>query len=176
MAVLEPVTRLFYGVAAGLLGLLSLAMLAIALYELGHAALAGEAVLRQTLESIGLVTIAIAVFEVGKFLVEEELVRERQLRSVLESRRSLTKFLTLIVIIMALEGIVLIFEVKLENVAELIYPTALLAVAVLAVVGLGLFQRLSAEGGSNLIGDDPPDGGPHAPDSDGAETNPPHAG
>ena len=61
-------------------------------------------------------TIAIAVFEVGKFMVEEELIRERQLRSVLEARRSLTKFVTIVIITLSLEGLVLVFETKLEHV------------------------------------------------------------
>jgi hypothetical protein len=119
-----------------------------------------EGILNQTLQSIGLVTIAMAVFEVAKFLVEEELIRERQLRSVLEARRSLTKFFTIIVIVLSLEAIVLVFETKLEAISDLIYPTALMAVAVAAVIGLGLFQRLSAEGGSNRIGEDPGSPGP----------------
>ena len=42
-----------------------------------------------------------------------------------------------------MEGIVLVFEVKLEELDRLIYPTALMAVAILALVGLGLFRRLT---------------------------------
>ena len=108
------------------------------------------------------VTIAIAVFEVGKFMVEEELIRERQLRSVLEARRSLTKFVKIVIITLSLEGLVLVFETKLEHVAELIYPTALLMVAVLAVVGLGVFQRLTSDSTGNEIGADRPGHGPSA--------------
>jgi hypothetical protein len=49
---------------------------------------------------------------------------------------------------------VLLFETKLQNIRELIYPTLLMAVGVMALVGLGLFQRFSAQGGSNRIGPD----------------------
>jgi hypothetical protein len=147
-------SKIFYGVAALVLVVFSATLLFVAVSHLLSAVLRQQDVLHQTLESIGLVTIAIAVFEVAKFLVEEELIRERQLRSVLEARRSLTKFLTIIIITLSLEAIVLVFETKLERVADLIYPTALMAVAVAAVIGLGLFQRLSAHGGSNRIGED----------------------
>lgn len=150
----ELASRAFFAGAATLLGLFSLSLLCVAAYQLIHALLAGGSVLHPILESIGLITIAVAVFDVAKFLVEEELISERQLRSVIEARRSLTKFFTIIIIIVALEAIVLLFETKLENVRDLVYPTMLMAVGVLALVGLGLFQHLSAEGGSNRIGPD----------------------
>ena len=137
MALLASGSKLFYAAAASGLTSFAVALLGIAGYRLVIAASRDWNILHQTLECIGLVTIAIAVFEVGKFMVEEELVRERQLRSVLEARRSLTKFLTIVIITLSLEGLVLVFETKLEHVADLIYPTALLTVAVLAVVGHG---------------------------------------
>ena len=154
MAALMGGSKIFYMIAAVVLVLFSITLLVVAVWHLLSAILQQQDVLHQTLESIGLVTIAIAVFEVAKFLVEEELIRERQLRSVLEARRSLTKFFTIIIITLSLEAIVLVFETKLERIADLIYPTALMAVAVLAVIGLGLFQRLSAHGGNNQIGED----------------------
>jgi hypothetical protein len=155
MGLLAGGSKLFYGAAATVLALLSVTLLVVAAWGLVGAVALRQEILHQTLESIGLVTIAIAVYEVAKFLAEEELVRERQLRSVLEARRSLTKFLSIVIITLSLEAIVLVFETKLERVADLIYPTALMAVAVATVVGLGLFQWLSAGGGSNRIGDDP---------------------
>ena len=162
MALLAGGSKLFYAAAAFALTLFAVALLAIAAYRLVAAASRDWNILHQTLECIGLVTIAIAVFEVGKFMVEEELIRERQLRSVLEARRSLTKFVTIVIITLSLEGLVLVFETKLEHVAELIYPTALLMVAVLAVVGLGVFQRLTSDSTGNEIGADRPGHGPSA--------------
>jgi len=155
MGILERAARIFYTCAAGLLALLSVLLLIIAAVQLVLEPIRGHSLLNQVLESIGLVVIALAVLDVAKFLVEEEAIHNRQLRSVLESRRSLTKFLTIIIIALSLEAIVLVFETQLENISDLIYPTTLMAVAVLAVIGLGLFQRLSAHGGSNKIGDDP---------------------
>jgi hypothetical protein len=154
MSALMGGSKIFYAVAAGVLVLFSATLMVVAVWHLLSAVLRQQDVLHQTLESIGLVTISIAVFEVAKFLLEEELIRERQLRSVLEARRSLTKFFTIIIITLSLEAIVLVFETKLERIGDLIYPTALMAVAVAAVIGLGLFQRLSADGGSNRIGED----------------------
>ena len=154
MVLLASGSKLFYAATALALVGLAVALLVTSAYRWLAAARRDWDVLNQTLECIGLVTIAIAVFEVGKFMVEEELIRERQLRSVLESRRSLTKFLTIVVITLSLEGLVLVFETKLEHIADLIYPTALLLVAALTVVALGVFQRLSSESAGNRIGAD----------------------
>jgi hypothetical protein len=159
-------SRLFFGAAALLMGLFAVSLLGAAGYQLLAAALRSEDLLHPTLESIGLITIAVAVFHVTRFLLEEEITGGRELRSVLESRRSLTMFFTIVIITLALEALVLVFGTKLEAMPDLIYPTALMAVAVLALVGLGAFQRLSAEGGSNLIG----------PDRGGGDTRPARPG
>ena len=105
--------------------------------------LPGPEALPQILRCIGLLTIAVAVFEVAKFLLEEELIRERELRSITDVRLSLTKFFTIVIIVLSLEAIVLVFEVKLDHIDQLIYPTALMGVAILALVGLGLFRWLT---------------------------------
>ncbi len=96
------------------------------------------------LRGVGYIVIAIAVFEVAKYLVEEEVVREREMRSPGEARRSLTKFISTISIAVYLEALVTVFRVSHENVALLIYPAALLLTAIAMIIGLGVFQRLSA--------------------------------
>jgi hypothetical protein len=52
--------------------------------------------------------------------------------------------MTIIIIALSLEAVVGIFEAGREkNFEALLYPAAVMAVAVLAVVGLGAFQFLS---------------------------------
>ena len=101
------------------------------------------AMLESLLSSIGLVTVALAVFEVGRFLLEEELLRDRELRTIADARLSLTKFMSITVIVLTIEGLVLLFEIKRKEVADLVYPTGLLVVAVLTLVGLGVFRKLT---------------------------------
>ncbi|NBB65405.1 GNAT family acetyltransferase [Pseudomonas sp. ODNR1LW] len=96
------------------------------------------------LDVLGYVIVAIAVFDVAKYLFEEEVARDREKRTAAEARRSMTKFLTTIVIALFLEGLVAVFKTAREDIALMIYPCALVAVSVLVLVGLGLFQRLSA--------------------------------
>jgi hypothetical protein len=86
-----------------------------------------------------------AVFDVAKYFIEEEVIRGRELREAAEARRSLTKFVSTIAIAVFIEGLVIVFQASKEDLSSMIYPTALLLTATLIVVGLGAFQRLSAE-------------------------------
>jgi len=97
------------------------------------------------LATIGYVVIAMAVFDVAKYFIEEEVIRGRELREAAEARRSLTKFVSTIAIAVFIEGLVITFQASKDDLPTMLYPTALLLTAILIVVGLGVFQRLSAE-------------------------------
>ena len=79
--------------------------------------------------------------------------RGSERRSASEARRSLTKFLSTIIIALFLEGLVMVFKTAREDITQMLYPTALLLAAVLVLVGLGVFQRLSATV-EEKVGDD----------------------
>ena len=96
------------------------------------------------LDSIGLVIIGFAVVETAKFIAEEEILRQRELRSSVESRRSITKFVTIIVIAASLEALVMVFQTSREGIELAIYPAALFAATTLALVALGAYQWLSS--------------------------------
>jgi hypothetical protein len=135
---MELISRVAFAVASFIMMLLAIALSAYGLYDLVASARvsladAGEGLLR----AIGYMVIAIAVFE-------EEVVRGRELRAASEARRSLTKFISTIAIAVFLEGLVVVFRVSKENVPEMVYPTLLLVVGILIVLGLGVYQRLSA--------------------------------
>jgi len=140
----EAGSRLVFSIIAVVLGLFALTMSAYGIgqtiYALFYWQEFGTAILR----GVGYIVIAIAVFEVAKYLVEEEVVRGREMRSPGEARRSLTKFISTISIAVFLEALVTVFRVSHGNVAELVYPAALLLTAIAMIVGLGVFQRLSA--------------------------------
>jgi hypothetical protein len=101
---------------------------------------AGDALLT----GIGYVVIAVAVFDLAKYFIEEEVIRAREMRSPGEARRSLTKFISTICIAVFIEGVVIAFHVSKQDVSLMLYPTALLLSAIIIVVGLGAFQKLSS--------------------------------
>jgi hypothetical protein len=138
----ERVSQGYFAVATWFLILLAILLFIGALWEVGAALFHGE--ILGVLDAVGLVIISFAIIETSKFMAEEELMRQKELRSATESRRSLTKFITIIVIAASLEALVMIFETSRTDVRHAIYPAALFAVAMFALIALGVFQWLSS--------------------------------
>jgi len=143
---MELVSRAVFGLASVVLMLIALAL---SIYSAGliGAALYGPWTEAGTglLESIGYVVIAVAVFDVAKYFVEEEVIRGREMRLPSEARRSLTKFVSTISIAVFIEGLVLVFRESGEDTRLLLYPCAILVTAIGIILGLGIYQRLSAD-------------------------------
>ena len=106
------------------------------------------------LAAIGYVVIAMAVFDVAKYFIEEEVIRGREMRGGAETRRSLTKFISTIAIAIFIEGLVIVFKASKDSLPDMLYPTALLLTAIVIVVGLGVYQRLSADVEAKIGGTD----------------------
>lgn len=96
------------------------------------------------LQAIGFLIVGIAVFDVAKYIFEEEAISDDERRNAAETRRSLTKFGSTIVIAVLLEGLVLAFEAARENLSQLIYPILLILAGTVLLVAIAVFQRLSA--------------------------------
>jgi hypothetical protein len=143
---MELVSRAVFGLASAVLMLIALALsiysaglIAVALR--GSWADAGS----ELLGAIGYVVIAVAVFDVAKYFVEEEVIRGREMRLPSEARRSLTKFISTIAIAVFIEALVMVFRQGSQDVALILYPAAVLCTGILIILGLGVYQRLSAE-------------------------------
>lgn len=136
-------SRVLYTVISGALLCAAILLMAVAIWQTATGFWTGEAALDTMLDGIGLIIIAVAVADVGKFLFEEEVIADRELRRPAEARGSLTKFMTIIIVALSLESLVLITKATRETPANVMSPAMLMLVAVAAMVGLGLFQRLS---------------------------------
>jgi putative Mn2+ efflux pump MntP len=137
------ISRATFGLAATVLAVFALVLAGSAVGDFMVTAWALQHVGPSALSGIGYVVVSIAVFDVAKYLVEEEVVRGRELRVASEARRSLTRFISTIAIAVFLEALVVVFQVAQEDVTKLFYPTFLLIAAILLVLGLGVYQRLS---------------------------------
>jgi hypothetical protein len=144
--IMEGLSRFAFATASLVLMALSFALVVYGVVEVASVGIsswkdAGGTVLA----AIGYVVIAMAVFDLAKYFIEEEVIRGRELREAAEARRSLTKFVSTIAIAVFIEGLVITFQASKDDLPTMLYPTALLLTAILIVVGLGVFQRLSAE-------------------------------
>ena len=144
---LAPLYRRFafgyFVIATLMLMLMAVGLLIGAVIEVVRDFIAGDAV-GAILDGIGLLIIGFAVVETAKFIAEEEIIRDRELRSPRESRRSLTKFVTILVIAASLEALVMVFKTNREGIELAIYPAALFIAAMFALIALGLYQWLSS--------------------------------
>jgi hypothetical protein len=144
--VMEMISRGVFGIASVVLMLIALAL---SLYSasLIIAALAGSwgEAGSGLLGAIGYVVIAVAVFDVAKYFVEEEVIRGREMRLASEARRSLTKFISTIAIAVFIEALVMIFRESGKDITMVLYPSAILFMGILIILGLGFYQRLSAD-------------------------------
>jgi hypothetical protein len=106
---------------------------------------------KKLLQAVGAIVIAIAIIDVAKYLFEEEIFRSKELRSPTEARKTLTKIFVIISIAVSLEGLVFIFKAGTTDIKSIIYPAFLIITSILAMVGLGIYQKLSvqAENGTN---------------------------
>jgi len=142
---MELLSRGVFGLASLVLMLIAVALSVYSVWLIIAAASQGwDKAGAGLLEAIGYVVIAVAVFDVSKYFVEEEVIRGREMRIPSEARRSLTKFMSTIVIAVSIEGLVMVFRESGKDVTRVLYPAAILLMGVVIILGLGVFQRLSA--------------------------------
>lgn len=142
----DALARIVFGGSALLLLALAATLIGLGLAEAwGGVRGTQSSGVEAILDSIGYIVIAIAVFDVAKYLFEEEVGRDQEKRSAAEARRSLTKFLSTIVIALFLEALVVVLKTSREDATQLAYPSILLVATVIVLVGLGAYQRFSAE-------------------------------
>ena len=132
----------YFVIATIFLMLLALLLLLAAAVEVVLAVVHGN--VTGVLDGAGLVIIGFAIIETAKFIAEEEILRNKELRSAVESRRSLTKFITIIVIASSLEALVMVFKTGRDDITNAVYPATLFLASMAALVGLGIYQWLSS--------------------------------
>lgn len=139
--------RSVYGLISLSLGLISLTMILFALWNIWVSVHEKSMIVKALLDAIGLIVIGMAVFDVSKFLMEEEVFHSGGVKSPEHQRETLLKFIIIITIAVSLEALMFIFDAGKKDISNLIYPTFLLVAAVLLVVGLGIYQKLTRNEG-----------------------------
>jgi len=140
--------RFVYGLISLSLGVISLTMMGVALWDIWLSLHEKTLLVTALLNAIGLIVIGMAVFDVSKFLLEEEVFSSSTTKSPAKQRGTLLKFLVIISIAVSLEALVFIFDAGTKDITMLVYPTFLLIAAILVVVGLGIYQKLTRDEGN----------------------------
>lgn len=141
--IFDKIITLIYSVGAILLLCIALLTMGWSVWEVVLHFNFDEEMTARILQSIGAIVISIAIVDVAKYMFEEEICRSKELRSPEEARKTLTKIFVIISIAVSLEGLVYIFKAGTKDVSLLPYPALLIVVSVLAIIGLGVYQKLS---------------------------------
>jgi putative Mn2+ efflux pump MntP len=141
----EKISAAVYALISLSLGLISLAMIGSALYDIWMSLHEKTLLTKALLDAVGFIVIGTAVFDVSRFLLEEEVFKVHGDESSLKQRTTLIKFLVIITIAVSLEALVFVFTAAKKDISLLIYPSFLLLTAVMLVIGLGIYQKMTRE-------------------------------
>ena len=123
----------------------ALVLIAIAA-RVGWHALAGDldvGAAQDIIEAIGLIAVAVVALQIAQTIVEEEIIREADVSAPTRVRRYLSRFLVVIVIALAVEGLVATFKALHDDLSQLPYAASILISVALLLAGWGVFIRLN---------------------------------
>ena len=145
---MKNLLRLFasvHALIAALFFIASVVLIAIAANTGWHALASGLHVgaAQGIIEAIGLISVAVVALQIAQTIVEEEVIREAQISAPTRVRRYLSRFLVVIVIALAVEGLVATFKALHEDLSQLPYAASILVSVAILLAGWGVFIRLN---------------------------------
>ncbi len=102
-----------------------------------------RAAAQEIIEAIGLLAGAVVALQIAQTIVEEEVVRGAHVSGPTRVRRFLSRFLVVVVVAIAIEGLVATFRAAHEDSSQLIYAASILAACALLLAAWGGFIRLN---------------------------------
>ena len=145
MKLLLNAFALAQGLMALLFALASLALMVIAA-RAGWAAVGSgldAAAAQALIEAVGLLAAAVVALQIAQTITEEEVIRGANVSAPTRVRRFLSRFLIVLVIALAIEGLVATFKAVHEDLAGLLYAAALLIASSALLAAWGVFIRLN---------------------------------
>lgn len=95
------------------------------------------------IEAVGLLAAAVVALQIAQTIAEEEVIRDAHVSAPTRVRRFLSRFMVVIVVALAIEGLVATFGAVHENLAQLLYAASLLLAVAFLLVGWGVFIRMN---------------------------------
>jgi hypothetical protein len=95
------------------------------------------------IEAVGLLAAAVLALQIAQTIAEEEVVRASHVSAPTRVRRFLSRFMVVLVVALAIEGLVGTFKAIHEDVSQLVYAAWLLISVGVVLAGWGLFVWLN---------------------------------
>ena len=145
MKILMRVISLIHAVMAALFACAGVLLILMAVHMAWTAVAGGisEAGSQKIIEAIGLLAAAVVALQIAQTVAEEEVVRAAHVSGPTRVRRFLSRFLVVLVVALAIEGLVATFRGVHENLAQLPYAASIVAAAAMLLAGWGVFIRLN---------------------------------
>jgi hypothetical protein len=127
------------------LGILSLYVFIVAVIHVVKAVdITKSESLLHVFDAIALVALAVAVLDLAVTIFREIILREVDKRHPSQMRRSLTRFGTIIIIAILIEGFMMIFRFSKAGQAHLLpYSILVLAGGTMLIIGLGIYIKIT---------------------------------
>jgi hypothetical protein len=97
----------------------------------------------QIFEVVILVTLGLAIFDLGKTILEEEVLLHKDIHHEGSTRRTISRFMSAIVIAVSIESLLLMFKSLLGDASHLNSAVFMLFAAVALLIGLGAYLKLT---------------------------------
>jgi hypothetical protein len=98
---------------------------------------------QQIIEAIGLLAAAVVALQIAQTIAEEEVIREAHVSGPTRVRRFLSRFLVVLVVALAIEGLVATFRAVHENLSQLPAAASILVGTGVLLASWGVFIRLN---------------------------------
>ena len=123
----------------------SLALIVIAMRTAWHGLMAGldRTAAQEIIEAIGLLAAAVVALQIAQTIAEEEVVRGAHISAPTRVRRFLSRFLVVIVVALAVEGLVVTFRGAHEAGELLLYASGIVVATAALLASWGVFVRLN---------------------------------
>ena len=123
----------------------ALALIAIA-SVIGWRAMAGglnEVAAQGVIEAVGLLAAAVVALQIAQTVAEEEVIRDAHISAPTRVRRFLSRFMVVVVVSLAIEGLVATFKALHEDPSQLPAAASILIAVGVLLAGWGVFVKLN---------------------------------
>ncbi|WP_322095567.1 hypothetical protein [Paraburkholderia bannensis] len=145
MKVLWRCFTIVHGLMAALFTCAALMLIAIAA-RTGWTAFTAQwdqASAQSIIEALGLLAGAVVAMQIAETIVEEEVIREADVSGPTRVRRFMSRFLVVVVVALAIEGLVATFKAIHQDPSQLWYAAGLIASTATLLAAWGVFVHLN---------------------------------
>jgi len=134
-----------HGLMAALFACAALILIVVAVRVAWVALLSGldRSAAQGVIEAVGLLAAAVVALQIAQTITEEEVIRDVHISAPTRVRRFLSRFMVVVVVALAIEGLVATFKAIHEDMTQLAYAAGLLFSVGIVLTGWGLFVRLN---------------------------------